>query len=380
MNVYFDNAATTKVREESIDAMIRVMREDYGNPSSVHFAGRYAAAVLDGARGKVANALGADPGEVTFTSGGTESDNFAILGAAEAAAHRGKHIITSLIEHDAVLNTVKKLEGMGWDATYLAPDRAGRIPFESFAGALRGDTVLASIMLVNNETGAVNPINEYSREVKRRRLNTLLHTDAVQGFCKIPFTVSSTGADLVTVSAHKIHGPKGVGALYIRKGVKLRPMLCGGGQEHGMRAGTEALPAIAGFSEAARNAYSELDGMYVTIRGLRDHLVSLIKNDLPEAVLIGEGDSPYILSFSLPGLKSEVLMNFLGGEGICVSNSAACKKGARSRVLEAMNYSNDIIDGALRVSLSRYNVPEEADYFVNSLVKATKTIVKAVRK
>lgn len=383
MNVYFDNAATTRVRDEAIEAMVRVMREDYGNPSSTHFSGRYAATVLDGARGKVSAALGVDPDEIVFTSGGTESDNWAVLGCAESASLHGKprggnHIITSCIEHDAVLMAAKKLESMGWDVSYLPPDDAGRIPAQAFSEALRDDTVLASIMLVNNETGAVNPIREYSREIKKRRLGTVLHTDAVQGLCKIPFTAGSLGADMITVSAHKLHGPKGIGALYIRKGLKLPPMLHGGSQERGKRAGTEALPAIAGFGEAAYHARLERETLLESMRELRDLLVGLVLDELPGAVVIGEGGSPYITNLSIPGHRSEVLMNSLESDGICVSNSAACKKGARSRVLEAMDLPDATIDGALRVSLSRYSTREEAEYFVKSLSKAVKRLEKAI--
>ena len=378
MDVYFDNAATTKVCDGAIEAMLRVMRDDYGNPSSSHHMGRRAAGELEAARISVAQALGARPDEVYFTSGGTESDNWAVLGAAESYKRGGRHIITSSIEHDAVANPVKKLAGMGWEVTYLAPDAHGRIPAEAFAAALREDTVLASIMLVNNETGALNPIFEYSKEVKRRKLGTLIHTDAVQGLCKIPFTVKSLGADLITVSAHKIHGPKGAGALYINKNAKLPPMMLGGGHEKGKRAGTEALPAIAGFGEAARIGCAGLEAAAAEVRKLRENTVFRIKEEIPEAVVIGEGDSPYLLSLSLPGYRSEVLMSYLEGEGICVSKSAACKKGGRSRALEAMRLENSVIDGALRVSFSRYNTRSEAEYFVQTLKKALERLLRTL--
>ena len=376
MIIYFDNAATTMIRDEVIDAMLRTMREEYGNPSSVHVMGRRAAGEIETARESIARALGARPDEIYFTSGGTEADNWAALGCAEASSRRGKHIITSAIEHDAVMEPVKKLERMGWDVTYLTPDEFGRVPAEDFAGALREDTVFASIMLVNNETGAINPVGEYSKEIKRRGLSTALHTDAVQGFCKIPFTVKTLGADMVTVSAHKIHGPKGVGALYIRKGVKLPPFILGGGQENGIRAGTEAMPAIAGFGEAARLGLLEREENAAALQKLRDYVIEQLYEKLPEAVVISKEGSPYLLSLSLPGYKSEVLMSFLESEGICVSKSAACKKGARSRVLEVMRLNNDIIDGALRVSFSRYNTQDEAEYFVKTLKKASQKLFR----
>jgi len=375
MFVYFDNAATTRVRDEASAAMLRIMQEEYGNPSSAHVIGRRAAGELAAARKNVADALGALPDEVFFTSGGTESDNLAVLGAAEILKRKGRHIITSPIEHEAVIQPVKELEKQGWDVTYLNPDGSGRIPTAAFAAALRDDTVLASVMLVNNETGAVNPVGEYAAEITRRGLRTVLHTDAVQGFCKIKFTVKTLGADLVTVSAHKIHGPKGAGALYIKKGVKLSPLILGGGQEGGNRSGTEAMPAIAGFGEAARLGRLELEETAASVCKLREYTIRMLSEQLPEAVIIGDGDSPFLLSLSLPGYKSEVLMNSLEGAGICVSKSAACKKGARSRVLEAMGLKNEVLDGALRVSFSRFSRPDEAEYFVEALVKAAQTLL-----
>ena len=377
-SVYFDNAATTKVRDEVVDVMLRLMRESYGNPSSAHHIGRQAADELQTARKYVADALGARRDEVVFTSGGTEADNWAILGAAESLSRKGRHIITSAIEHDAVMESVKKLGNMGWEVTYLAPDSAGRISEESFAAALREDTVIASIMLVNNETGAVNPLSGYSREIKRRRLGTVLHTDAVQGFLKIPFSVNGLGAELVSISAHKIHGPKGVGALYVKEGVRLSPLTFGGHQENGKRPGTEALPAVAGFGEAARLGRLEFEETATAVRKLRDFTSTQILEQIPEAVTIGNGDSPFLLSLSLPGHKSEVLMNYLDGEGICVSKSAACKKGARSRVLEAMRLKNEVIDGALRISFSRYSTQDECEHFVAVLKQASETLFKAL--
>jgi len=378
MKVYFDNAASTMVREESIEAMLRVMREAYGNPSSMHDYGRRASALLENARKNVAGALGAKPDNVYFTSGGTESDNLAILGSSGSLFRKGRHIISSAIEHSAVAVPVKKLETSGWDVTYLSPDETGRIPAEAFSAALRDDTVFASIMLVNNETGAVNPVGDYSSEIKRRGLKTVLHTDAVQGLCKIPFTVKSLGAQLVSVSSHKLHGPKGAGALYVEDGVRIDPLILGGSHEKGKRGGTEALPAAVAFGEAARLGSLELEDTTTRLRSLRKHTIDLLKAALPEIVIIGEGDSPFLLCISLPGYKGEVLMNYLDGEGICVSRGAACKKGARSPTLEAMRLNNDVIDGVLRVSLSRYSTQEEANFFVAAMKKAAGTLLKAL--
>jgi len=388
MNVYFDNAATTKVRDETIESINRVMRNDYGNPSSMHAFGRQAATDLFNARTNIAVALGLNFGEIKskhlhFTSGGTEANNWAILGATDNLSRKGRHIITSAIEHSAVLDPIKKLENQGWEVTYLSPDSEGCIPVGTFSEALRDDTVFASIMLVNNETGVINPVGEYSQEIRRRGLNTILHTDAVQALCKIPVSVKTLGADLISLSSHKLHGPKGVGALYINRGVKLTPLILGGSQENNNRGGTEALPAAVGFGKAVRLGILEMNEVVASIKNLRVYLIEQLKKEIPKIVLINNEDSssekysPFILPISLPGYKSEVLMNYLDGEGICVSRSAACKKGARSRTLEAMKLKNDIIDGALRISFSRYSTKEEADYFVKILKAASESIQKA---
>lgn len=379
MEVYLDNASTTRVRDEVKDIMVTMMCAQYGNPSSPHEMGRRAKAALDLSRKIIAGALGADDHEICFTSGGTEADNWAILAGAEAGARRGRHIITALSEHDAVRKPAAFLESRGWEVTYLKPDRSGRITSAAFCSALREDTALASVMLVNNETGAVNPVSDMTAEIKRRGLNTLFHTDAVQGFMKIPFTVKSLGADLITISAHKIHGPKGIGALYVRNGIKLPPLFHGGGQERERRAGTEALPSAVGFGEAVRLAKAESEITAAHVRSLYALTVSLLREKLPEAVILSPGDAPYILSFALPGYKSEVLMNCLEAEGVYVSKSSACKRGARSHVLEAMGLPNAVIDGALRVSFSRYTTAEEAAYFVDKLRDAAGRLIKVLR-
>jgi len=377
-NVYFDSAASTKVRDEAIRAMCSIMDNDYGNPSSMHSYGRNARKKIENARENIANAIGSKPDNIYFTSGGTEANNWAIFGAADAHARKGKHIITSAIEHSAVLDPIKKLKSKGWEVTYLMPDQAGCITTEAFSGALREDSVFASIMLVNNETGVINPVSEYSKEIEKRGYNTILHTDAIQGLCKIPFTVKSLGADLITISSHKIHGPKGVGALYIGDGVKITPFILGGSHEKGNRGGTEALPAAIGFGEAAKLEVLNLDDTRAYIFTLKTHLIDSLKKEIPEAVFIGNNEqtSPYISCISLPGYKSEVLMNYLDGEGICVSRGSACKKGARSHTLEAMRLKNNVIDGSLRISFSRYNTIDEVDYLVRTLKKATETIMK----
>ncbi len=379
ITVYFDNAATTCVRDEVKDVIVNSMCEDYGNPSSSHLMGRRAKAAVDTARKHIADALGASTDEIYFTSGGTEADNWALLGAAEALPHGGHHMITAISEHEAVRKPSALLERRGWDVTYLRPDKSGRITAEAFAAALREDTALASVMLVNNETGTLNPVADMTRELRRRGLKTLFHTDAVQGFMKLPFTVKTLGVDLVTISAHKIHGAKGVGALYVKKGVRLSPIHIGGAQEKEKRAGTEAVPAIAGFGEAVRLASAEREELGTRVRAVYDFTVTMLREQLPEALILSPGDSPYIMSLSMPGLKSEVLMNCLEADGIYVSKSSACKRGARSHVLEAMELPNKIIDGALRVSFSRFSTKDEVSYFVTRLAAAAKRLGKVMR-
>lgn len=370
MKVYFDNAATTKPCDEAIEAMVMAMTETYGNPSSGYKLGREAASRLREARESIASALGAKPEEIYFTSGGTEGDNWAIRGAAHQMRHAGKHIITSEIEHDAVRSTMKALEAEGWSVTYLSPDKSGRITTESVLNALRDDTVLVSLMLVNNEIGSVNPIGDISSAVKKTGSKAIIHTDAVQGFLKVPFTPKKLGADLVTISSHKIHGPKGCGGLYIRQGLRIPGILTGGGQENGLRPGTEAMPAIMGFGAAARVGKAHFAENTAAMGELKKYMLTRLREAIPEVITIGESDAPHIVNISLVGYRSEVLMNYLDAMGICVSKSSACKRGARSHVLEAMRLPSQVIDGAIRISLSRYSTREEADYFVSSLAEA----------
>ncbi|MDR0445976.1 MAG: cysteine desulfurase [Oscillospiraceae bacterium] len=372
--IYLDNAASTRVREEAADAALRAMREDFGNTSSTHLPGRRASDMLEQARASVASVVGAPTESVVFTSGGTEANNHAILQGAPTLSRRGRHIVTSLAEHDAVLRPIEHLASAGYDVTYLRPDKTGAVPFEEIAAALREDTILISLMLVNNETGAINPVSDVAAEIKRRNLSALLHTDAVQAYGKLPISFSALGADFMSVSAHKIHGAKGAGALIIRGGVRLPPLLSGGGQESGRRAGTHALPAIAAFGEAARLAGAELSDNYARALALRALAEAEITARLDDAVIISNGGSPYILSFSLPGHRAETLMNALDTEGVYVSRSSACKKGARSHVLEAMRLPTRVTDGALRVSFSRDTTAEEVTYFAECIQRISKSI------
>lgn len=373
MEVYLDNAATTRVCTEAADIAYKVMTECYGNPSSTHTKGREAKAYLDAARAQIAKALGCAASEVYFTSCGSESDVWAITKGAESMSRRGKHIISSAVEHDAVRKTLADLEARGYEVTYLKPEQDGSISVQAVKNALRSDTVLVTLMMVNNETGGVTDIAGIAKMLKAEGSKALLHTDAVQGFMKLPFSAKKLGADMISISGHKIHAPKGIGALYIKTGVKIKPLIHGGAQESGLRAGTEAMPQIAAFGKAAEIAFAGMRENCEKIAKLRESAASAICAEMPEAVIIG-GGAPHILSVSLPGWRSEVLMNFLEAKGIFVSRSSACKKGGRSHVLEAMGLSAPIIDGAIRISFSRMNTQSDVDALVSALKEAHDTL------
>lgn len=369
MEVYLDNAATTRVCPEAADIAYKTMLETYGNPSSTHTKGREAKAVLDNARKQLAAALDCAPGEVYFTSCGSEGDNWAIINGAESMRRKGLHIISSEVEHDAVRKSMDELKRRGFEVTMLKPESDGSISPEAVIAALRPDTVLVSLMMVNNETGAVTDIAAVAKALKKAKSIALLHTDAVQGFMKVPFSAKRLGADMITVSGHKIHAPKGIGALYIKTGVKIKPYIIGGAQESGLRAGTEAMPQIAAFGKACELAKASMADATERMARLRQYAAERIVAEMPEAVIIG-GGAPHILSVSLPGWRSEVLMNYLEAKGVFVSRSSACKKGGRSHVLEAMGLPAEVIDGAVRISLSRYTTKDELDELCSALKDA----------
>ena len=381
MTAYLDNAATTKVCKEAADAALNVMTELYGNPSSTHKMGREAKALLDESRAKLATALGAKPQEVIFTSSGSESDNWALISAAELMKRHGSHIISSQAEHSAVLKTLEVLEKRGFEVTRLKPESDGSISVEAVMGALREDTVLVSLMLVNNETGGITDISEISKALRKSGSAALLHTDAVQGFLKVPFSAKTLGADLITVSGHKIHAPKGIGALYIRDGAvtrNLSPFIVGGSQEFGKRAGTEALPLIAAFAAAAEVGSSLFPRSQQTMAELKELAKARLCSE-NEGLVVLSGDAPHILSISLPGYKSEVVMNYLDSLGVYVSKSSACKKGGRSYVLEAMGLPNAVIDGALRISFSRLTTQDEVNALCDGVAAAREKLLTVLR-
>lgn len=359
--IYLDNSATTKPCAAAVDAMMNALTEGWANPSALYNFGIEAARNLRTARHQVAAAMGAEPDRVFFTSGGTEADNWAIMGTVKKLGKRGKHIITTAMEHHAILNTLKELEAQGFEVTYLVPDETGTVTLDLLKAALRKDTILVSIMMVNNEVGSVMPIAQMAKLTHRICPDAIFHTDAVQGFLKIPFQAKTLGADLISVSSHKIHGPKGVGALYISPKLKSFPaLLQGGGQEGGYRSGTEGTPAIFGFAAACAEVAPTLKADIAHEK----ELISLLVEKLSPAegiVINGSHEAPHILSIGIPGVPTQNSINILQDAGICVSAGSACAKGHRSHVLSAMNVAPEVIDGTFRVSLCRDNTPADAE-------------------
>ncbi len=365
--IYLDNAATTRVRPEAAQAALEVMTRDFGNPSTRYALGTAAAERLAADRAVVAQALGCRAEEVVFTSCGTEGDNWAIRATLELGKRKGKHIVTTAIEHSAVLEPLRDLAAQGYEVTYLRPDRNGHISPAQVEGALRPDTVLVSMMLVNNELGTLLPVREAAEAVRRSGCPALVHTDAVQGFLKVPFTPEGLGVDLLTLSGHKIGAPKGIGALYIRRGLKLRPLLFGGGQEGGLRPGTEPTAQIAALAAACRVWMDHREEYTERMKVVKDHFLSSLQAALPRAVVVSPGDAPHICAVSLPGYPSEMLVRELSDRGICVSAGSACRRGKPSYVFAATGRPKTELLGTLRVSFSPESTPEEADALVSAL-------------
>ena len=340
---------------------MQAMTEGWGNPSALYNFGIDTARTLREARMKVAAAMGAEPDRVFFTSGGTEADNWAVMGTVKRFGKRGKHIITTAVEHHAILNCMKELEAQGFDVTYLEPDALGNISLDALKAALRQDTILVSIMMVNNETGAVMPIQQMAKLTHRICPDAVFHTDAVQGFLKIPFQAKTIGADLISISSHKVHGPKGAGALYISPRLKSFPaLLLGGGQESGYRSGTEGTPAIFGFAAACAAVGATYRQDSLREKKLLNDLIAKLTN-INGVKVNGAHDAPHILSLSIPGVPTQNSINILQDAGICVSAGSACAKGHRSHVMTAMKLAPEVIDGSFRISICRDTTCEELD-------------------
>ena len=364
---YLDHAATTPVPPAVAEEMVRVLTGDFGNPSAQYAAGRAAKERLARDRAGIAGALGAKPEQVFFTSCGTEGDNWAIRAALHQNRHLGRHIITTAVEHSAVLQCLKALEGEGYTVTYLKPDREGRITAEQVAEALREDTALVSMMLVNNETGAIFPVAEVAGLLKNRK--TLLHTDAVQGFLKIPFTARSLGADFIAISAHKVGGPKGIGALYMGgKARNPRPLLYGGGQESGLRPGTEATAQIAGFAKAVALRQEDLEEKLRHMARCRDYAREKL-SAIPDLRFVGPGEAPHILALSLPGYPSQNIVSDLDTRGICISAGSACHRGKASHVFTAMGLDKRTAAGTVRISFGPETTFDDIDALAQALAE-----------
>lgn len=368
MEVYFDNSATTRCYDSVKEIVIRTMTEDFGNPSAMHLKGVEAEKYVKDSVAKLARILKVQEKEILFTSGGTESDNLALIGAAMANKRSGNHIITTAVEHPAVSQPALFLQEQGFEVTYLPVDNRGVVKLDALEAVLRPDTILVSVMYVNNEVGAVMPVEEIGRRIREKSPKALFHVDAIQAFGKYRIYPKKMGIDLLSVSSHKIHGPKGVGFLYINEKAKLQPQILGGGQQSGMRSGTDNVPGIAGLGVAAEEIYRDLDANVERMYSLKEHIAKGLEK-IPDIRINGmalrEG-APQILSISVMGVRSEVLLHSLEERGIFVSAGSACSSHKRkpSSTLTAMGMAKDQIESTVRLSFSEENTAEEADYFL----------------
>lgn len=380
MEVYFDNSATTRVLDSVKDVVVKVMTEDYGNPSSRHRKGMEAEGYVRQAAAEIARTLRVKDREILFTSGGTESNNMALIGCAMANHRAGKHIISTGVEHASVYNPLAFLERKGFEVTYLSVDKEGHISLEELKQAVRPDTILVSVMYVNNEVGAIEPVEEIAALVHKENPAILFHVDAIQAYGKLIIRPKKQGIDLLSVSAHKIHGPKGAGFLYIDERVKINPLLYGGGQQRDMRSGTENVPGIAGLGVAAKEMYRNHEEKIAYIADLKNYLIE--KLEALEGVTVnslrGMESAPHIVSASFEGIRGEVLLHALEDKGIYVSSGSACSSNhpAISGTLRAMGVKKELLDSTLRFSLCVFNKKEEVDYCAEAL----KGLLPALRR
>ena len=370
---YLDNSATTEVLREAAETAVSFMTESYGNPSSLHTMGFRAKCALDEAREKIAGSIAAQPAEVYFTSGGTESNNLAVLGAADARKRLGNKIVTTAAEHPSVLMAMKELEKQGFRVEYLPLDSSGNIKPDQLEQAVDTDTILVSMMLVNNETGSIFPVEKAARIIKKNKAPALLHTDAVQAYLKLPLSPKKLGADMISISGHKVHGPKGIGALYLSKNARISQRVYGGGQEQNLRSGTEAVPLIAAFGKAVE-ASLPISRERVHIEALNSRLrkglseISEVSVNSPSEAL------PYIMNFSAGQVRAETMLHFLAAKEIYVSSGSACGKAKPSHVLSAMGLCETRIASSIRVSFSRFNTEEDVDALLRGLKEGLSTI------
>lgn len=377
MEIYLDNSATTKVSMRAAEKMNEIFLNTYGNPSSLHSMGLEAEHELKNAGKVIAASIGATENEIIFTSGGTEANNLAVSGAAHARKKRGNKIVTTMIEHSSVYETCRALSDEGFEVVFLKPDEQGHISQNDLLEAIDENTILVSMMYVNNEVGSILPVKLVQRIIKKKKAPALFHCDAVQAYGKLPIKVSAIGCDLMTISAHKVHGPKGCGALYIKKGTHIKPLFYGGEQGRKLRPGTEPLPLICGFAEAV-SEISELSAREKYVRDLRSQTLRGLL-DIDGVVLNSPEDAlPYILNVSAVGIRSETMLHFLEKKNIYVSSGSACAKGKKSHVLTAMGLNDKRADSALRISFSHDSTPEEADVLINAVKEGVQTLVKSV--
>ncbi|MCH5253988.1 MAG: cysteine desulfurase [Lachnospiraceae bacterium] len=383
MEVYLDNSATTRCFDEVAQLMTNIMCEDYGNPSSIHHKGVEAERYLRYARETLAGILKVNEKEIFFTSGGTESDNIALIGTAMANHRAGRHLITTQIEHPAIMKTMRYLEEQGFRVTYLPVDRQGRIRLDDLQNAIGRDTILVSIMHTNNEIGTIEPIAEAGDLIKRMNPKTVFHVDAVQGFGKFRIYPSRMKIDLLSVSAHKIHGPKGVGFLYINDKIKINPIIYGGGQQKGMRPGTENVPGIAGLAKAAELMYKHLDKDMERLYGLREMFIQGVSqiDHVKVNGCMGNESAAHIVSLSVRGVRSEVLLHALEDKGIYVSAGSACsaRKPQPSETLKAIGIEKDLLDSTIRFSFSIFTTEDEIRYTVKALHEIIPTLRRYTR-
>lgn len=383
MEVYFDNSATTRCSDGVMEIVKQAFLTDYGNPSSLHLKGMEAEKYIRQARERIARTLKVNEKELIFTSGGTEADNLAIIGAAMANKRAGKHLITTKIEHPAVSAPMHFLKEQGFEVTWLSVDREGQIDLKELQEAVRKDTILVSIMHVNNEMGAVEPIEEAARIIKGKNPAALFHVDAIQAYGKFPIYPKKMGIDMLSVSGHKIHGPKGVGFLYVKEKTKLKPIIFGGGHQRGMRSGTENVPGIAGLGQAAMEAYENLEQKQQYLYSLREAFIRGLE-DVEWAHVNGanKGMAPHILSVSFDKVKSEVLLHALEEKGIYVSAGSACSsnKPAVSETLKSIGLKQEYLDTTIRISFSIYNTPEEVEYCIQTLKELLPRLMRFTRR
>lgn len=389
MEIYLDNSATTRVFPEVAELMARVMCDDYGNPSSMHRKGIQAEQYIRTAREKLAGILKVNEKDLYFTSGGTESDNLALIGCAEANRRRGRHLITTRIEHPAILRTMEHLQGMGFEVTYLPVDQSGRVRLEDVKRSIRPDTTLVSVMHTNNEIGSLQPVAEIGSLLKRINPQILFHVDAVQGFGKAQIYPKRMGIDLLSASSHKIHGPKGVGLLYVGEKVKIQPIAFGGGQQSGLRSGTENVPGIVGMAKAAELLYDKLDEEVEELYRLKKHFIEGVRqidgvrvNGLVPEHPDGALTAPHIVSVSFPGVRSEVLLHALEEKDIYVSAGSACSahKPQPSATLQAIGVERRLLESTIRFSFSVFTTEEELDITLRALAETVPVLRKFTRQ